>query len=1067
MIHPTLYIGLGSAGVKTLLHLHDHILDAYGGHWPEVLQLLAIVSDEPDLKLAATMVHGHIVRVSVGDTNAMVRLARGGEHIPDPVTGAPVAPIPWALNQWLNSVTIANQPSYVHGASNRRQIGHLFLWEQNNFNAINGQLTQLATEACDPISRQQTDALIHAANGGFGDPPRTFIENTLDVFVVGGLTGGTCSGMAPYFGYLVRNNAAVNGLMNPPGANGELVGVFAMPDDVMAGDGQIGIQWTANSYNALRELEYFHYPFPNNDRPHRHYLPNGRSIPPHPDYPYHYCYLLSPRDANGQLVDMNNPVEKLLEVLGYSLALQTISAFADEARAKKGDFLAGQTNPIHGAPESAYQLDSVSHMPRSFFSRGLRAFVHPQRLLTRVAVCEAIKDQTAGELNPVPNENIESYSQQLKTAITGTFDSLTTYPKPAPGQPHTIEAERSLDCENAGNVDPVPESQVARQRMNDFPLPHLNKAPFNVRLNGGRLRQHNISPVWADTIKANAKIAPVPADDGVTGHAARAALDNWLNDLRTKSTATQVHTLACAAGQLKSLIEETTPMAKVGQNPVPFEPDKASEVSAALDVLSKLEAEEHRLAHDWLTFLAGVRKRALTSVQEQKRLTWRKICDLNNKPAKDALQVLCARAMLTVITWTLGQINAEWTVVNARMQSLTQFQIHLQDYDVLLRQKLTAPPVCVKHEFQSNAPNLTEDQKINLEVTTLRAALAPFPRIDVVDANNNRLEWGLFSMADEIPHEQNPAAVAERNIFLNKAMSRKIAALLQVAPPVNICLLLNDGRWNATHTAHVNGTAVSLQFTNNYQPSHNIVPPAGYNLWKVFGPAGLTNVNSHPFLDCPAGTLFFPDPNGSRSTVICYCEDGGFSTTFMRAVAPLAANAARVKGEAHKTDERFPPDMELHWRIPYAKFVLRQTRFMMEFNHNPGDINGAFFVDEKRDEFVLPHGHIVVMAEQDYENQMRMSDGEENKIFIKTKLFQCIADSFLTEKRFHDEWDAYHTNLNQQRTQLMLNGSPVDALNKKIRDTEVYHDYICGIAWGTPPQYGAPGPNYLFLNVVG
>ena len=526
-----------------------------------------------------------------------------------------------------------------------------------------------------------------------------------------------------------------------------------------------------------------------------------------------------------------------------------------------------------------------------------------------------------------------------------------------------------------------------------------------------------------------------------------------------------MRTLARAARQLEILIQNIRVKAKEGQE-VPFHPAADPNVSAALDVLSKLEAEEHRLAHDWLTFLAGVRKRALTSVQEQKRLTWGKICDLNDNLAKDALQVLRARATLTVITWTLGRINAEWAVVNARMQSLTQFQIHLQDYGDLLCQKLTAPPVCVKHEFQSNAPNLTEDAKINLEVTTLKAALAPFPSICLMDANNNRLEWGLFGMADEIPHEQNPAAVAERNIFLNKVMSDKIAALLLVTHPVNVCSLLNDGRWNATHTAHVNGTAVSLQFTDNYQPSHNIVPPAGYNLWKVFGPAGLTNVNSHPFLDCPAGTLFFPDPNGSRSTVICYCEDGGFSTTFMRAVAPLA-NAARGAGAAHRTDKRFPPDMELHWRIPYAKFVLRQTRFMMEFNRNPGDINGAFFADENRDEFVVPHGRIVVMAEQDYENQMRMPHGEENKNHIRKRVFQCIAASFLTQVTFDKEWDAYYQDICHERALLLLDGKPTAALDKKIRDTEVYHDYICGIAWGTPPQYGAPGPDYLFLNVVG
>ncbi|WP_034336409.1 tubulin-like doman-containing protein [Deinococcus misasensis] len=188
-----------------------------------------------------------------------------------------------ALDDWADIDTLKKLPDPEGGAGNIRMVGRLALLYGENFENIKLSVLSRVEQL-----RDLKEAKAQEARGPLPDgtnPEVTFAaDGQVRIFIVGTLCGGTCSGLAPDFGYFLRSFLGQE----------KLIGIFTLPHPNSVHPYAQRIK--KNSYSALVELNHHHLSQKGDPPPIR--FPDGSSserfkkVPP-----YDLPYLVMPNKA--------------------------------------------------------------------------------------------------------------------------------------------------------------------------------------------------------------------------------------------------------------------------------------------------------------------------------------------------------------------------------------------------------------------------------------------------------------------------------------------------------------------------------------------------------------------------------------------------------------------------------------------------------------------------------------------------------------------------------------------------------------------------------------------------
>ncbi len=348
-IRPTVYVGLGTTGMEILNHLRrlNHLEYGQAG-----LPIFRYVSIETDASKSG--------RIPMIDADERVRGKLDEEGVPILETGLP--PNAYEVNEvihttlsfpdpirakinpansqifnedmasWLDE-TILDAPAVNggFGAGNLRMAGRLALWENWNKGSFVGLSLYGAymTVRYEP-HWQKAESILTT----HFDQKIEVDSERCNIFIVGTLCGGTCSGMlldiAYYFRYIGKEYA-------------KIYGIFTMPNEGLAlgGDAKILL---ANCWASLVEQDFY-------QRPGTEYhltLPDGAEIRER-RAPFDVASFLCPMnmkghalvDASGKFVtgqlDQMVATDLFLRSLGVDSLIETdlVNAYLRDSRFKK------------------------------------------------------------------------------------------------------------------------------------------------------------------------------------------------------------------------------------------------------------------------------------------------------------------------------------------------------------------------------------------------------------------------------------------------------------------------------------------------------------------------------------------------------------------------------------------------------------------------------------------------------------------------------------------------------------------------------------------------------------
>jgi hypothetical protein len=269
MATPTIIIGIGTSGLRTLEYVQRFHYESFGVNKPDHVQYLYIETNQ-DNEVGITPSENEIKRVYISLKELKTMCINVTE------IGAKWVP---PLEDLLN---------YGLGAGGVRPVGRVGFWGKNNDQKNYIKVKDSIREA-------------HSKVRNINNKDVKDIEPV--VFITGTLTGGTGSGIFIDLAYLVRNT-----IKNIK----ELYGLFLIPpipEDLFE-----NAQYYANTYGAIKDLNYF------NDR-NTHYketLPDGDEVD-FSEPPFDLTHLISQNHIKGD--PAISTLEGLYKMAGLNLFL--------------------------------------------------------------------------------------------------------------------------------------------------------------------------------------------------------------------------------------------------------------------------------------------------------------------------------------------------------------------------------------------------------------------------------------------------------------------------------------------------------------------------------------------------------------------------------------------------------------------------------------------------------------------------------------------------------------------------------------------------------------------------
>ena len=369
MIKPTIFVGLGTTGTDILKTLRELMSEEYKESGLPIFRYISIETKDTETgdnsKKYKDYEQINVVNATIDET-APVR------NQLDPIQ-------PYYnqhLAEWINPDLLNQIQSFKAGASNIRMAGRLCLWE--NWEQIRRTLASAHAYVIEDKNKRETSRILteHYEAKNLDVPIQLVSDDGINVYVVGTLCGGTCSGMLIDIAYLLRSLIGT-------GNTNEVNGIFTMYDLLSAesSDDDTGPR-AANCYASLSELNFYNHTKTMYDVT----FPNGLNVNT-PQKPYDYELLVSPTSKNPAIRFVSGG---RIDEEGLSLMV-ALNLFAEAAGDTDGHKKAirtdwkgfgvgyGQLKPV--------PVGEIPTMTRCLASFGLTAVWYPKYRIASAAAC--------------------------------------------------------------------------------------------------------------------------------------------------------------------------------------------------------------------------------------------------------------------------------------------------------------------------------------------------------------------------------------------------------------------------------------------------------------------------------------------------------------------------------------------------------------------------------------------------------------------------------------------------------------------------------------------------------
>ena len=468
-IRPTLYIGLGTTGTEILDNLRDRNFQEYGRAGLPIFRYVSIETDRGNTGKISSIDDADRVEFDSPDDQSVPRILRSGltphsyernrvihttisdrETIRGQIDSSNLLIFNEHLADWLDERILDSAAVKFGGggAGNIRMAGRLALWE--NWNKDGKSVKPILRNAYFEIreSERRNDAR-DILKRHFGREIKVD-PKTRNVFIVGTLCGGTCSGMLLDIAYYFRHIG---------NADTKIYGLFTMYNEDLALGGDPGIL-LANCYASLVELDFYN----RRETAYKITLPDETSIYERQE-PFNVATFFSPTNMEGwsctteghfDLDQLNQMVATDLFV--RSLGVETLIE-ADLVNAPARDPRFGKVRNVGDTPgKNAF----VQYM----FSAGVTDIWLPKERIVKGSVGKFIPELQRKWENQPPAPDSRKAKTLVPTEIVGHIeDSLL---KPDEGaEAFDIRLREDLEPINAAD-----NQDQARNRAIDC-LTHL------------------------------------------------------------------------------------------------------------------------------------------------------------------------------------------------------------------------------------------------------------------------------------------------------------------------------------------------------------------------------------------------------------------------------------------------------------------------------------------------------------------------------------------------------------------------------------------------------------------
>ncbi len=421
MIYPTLFIGLGSTGLDILEKFQELVMEHYDKPSLEIFRYIAIES-----RSAA-----EVRRLEWG--NSDIKLLRPVITSTDSVANAIESGHKNYLKDWLNTKLLEiDGRSFIDGASNIRMAGRLILWE--NWDNISMALNEAYNQITSDKNKKSSEVFLKKHYERHKQPiddRKPLIGDLPNVYIVGTLCGGTCSGMFIDIGYYIKQITGLwaKNLQNPNIA--KTIGIFSIFDSATLNKAhQEGIRGqAANCWSALIEYDFLC----NHHTRYQVTFPNDTKLDTN-ERPIDWLYLVSSTAtdcgnnlrSNLRKAEGNADIESLNHMTATILFTETIGNLLETKEAIRTDYR-GKARAIH--------CNSNEHSP-CIASCGIATIWHPKYRIAVGAACkygvslceewlseidsntrQTIKNEIADKWHSMVNQRVD----ELTSSATGTI----------------------------------------------------------------------------------------------------------------------------------------------------------------------------------------------------------------------------------------------------------------------------------------------------------------------------------------------------------------------------------------------------------------------------------------------------------------------------------------------------------------------------------------------------------------------------------------------------------------------------------------------------------------------
>ena len=467
MIKPALFVGLGTTGLKIVQGLRRLVFEEFSRPGLPIFRYVCIETDSGKSNIDAELSNTRnanenvdLIHALVPDTQAVAPKTQVG----DPSYDA-------NLTDWLNRDLLhIGTRSFRYGADNIRMAGRLCLWEnwvtiqqrlQNSFNSITAP--ENVKETNNILNNHYGNSTEDSSNND-GSMDISSTQSSPDIYVVGSLCGGSCSGMLIDIAYFLQT------LLDK---SSSLCGIFSIYDLQHTTDPGNEVR-AANCYAALRELNYYNHI----ETSYSCNFPSGHQVQEQKDPPFDYTLLVSRKAKNGTM--FTNPggafdEDGLNQMVSLNLFADVVGGNTGQKNAIRTDW---QSLNGFRALKSVVQGE-IPEMIRGFASFGLTAVWYPKYRVSTASACLIGKSICKEWLDQRQDlsENQAAAKTVWDNILREHIDGLST----SPGHGSIQQEMNKLLSEANSQFRNATTSNVLKEMVDRFPEREAFSSKFSVR----------------------------------------------------------------------------------------------------------------------------------------------------------------------------------------------------------------------------------------------------------------------------------------------------------------------------------------------------------------------------------------------------------------------------------------------------------------------------------------------------------------------------------------------------------------------------------------------------------